>query len=218
MNDKQRHLIDLLRRDIDRLNKLVNRLLDVGRYDAPDQTLERRHQLDVVRTLQTAVEHIQYRAARKSLSLVTVIPEQLPRVLGDRDQLIQVVQNLLDNAVKFTPVGGVIEVGAAFRAGEIEVWVRDTGIGIPEEYQQWIFEKFARLENADDEEVPGHGLGLSIAKAIVEAWGGRIWVESEPGEGSVFRFSIPVPGRANESLEGKTHSSERLVTRTHAGP
>jgi len=214
LSDKQRHLLELLRDDITRVARLVDRLLDVGRYESPAYPVERRHHLDVARTLQNAVDNIQYRAARKSLSLITVIPETLPRVKGDRDRLLQVVQNLLDNSMKFTPVGGAIEVGAKRESGEILVWVRDTGIGIPEEYQEWIFEKFAKLrpgdEDADEEEerTDGHGLGLSIARAIVESWGGRIWVESKPGEGSVFRFTIPLVEAGKSTAESIADGDE----------
>lgn len=220
LTDRQRHLAELLKRDIERLSRLVDRLLDVGRYSSPTYSVERRQSLDVVRTLSAAIEQIQYRAARKSLTLLSVIPEELPRVPGDRDQLLQVVQNLLDNAVKFTPVGGVIEVGARMKSGEIEVWVRDTGIGIPEEYHEWIFEKFTRLREDEDEEdeASGHGLGLSVAKAVVESWGGRIWVESKKGQGSVFRFTIPVQQGGPTSGSGALVDAEPERGHVHSGP
>ncbi len=213
LNAKQRHLLELLQRDIARLTGLVERLLDLSRYDWPGYPVERRQYVDVARTLQNAVDSIQHRAARKGLSLVTVINEDLPQVQGDRDRFLQVAQNLLDNAVKFTPVGGLVEVGARRDGNEILVWVRDTGIGIPEEYHEWIFEKFTRLYADDEDEedqAEGYGLGLSIAKSIVEAWGGRIWVESRPGEGSTFRFTVPLPSAQPKPQAGGTGGDEGL--------
>ncbi|MDZ7372331.1 MAG: PAS domain-containing sensor histidine kinase [candidate division KSB1 bacterium] len=211
LNAKQRHLLELLQHDIRRLSGLVEQLLDVGRYDSSAYPVERRHKVDVVRTLQSAVDHIQHRACRKGLSLVTVLSEDIPPVLGDRDKLLQVVQNLLDNAVKFTPLGGLVEVGARQEGAEVLVWVRDTGIGIAEEYHEWIFEKFARLHRDPDEEedeAKGYGLGLSIAKSIVESWGGRIWVESRVGEGSTFRFTIPLARQTGSALAASSGDAE----------
>ncbi len=202
LNDKQLQLASLLQSDIERLTRLVEELLDVTRYESADYPLERRRSLDVVRTINQVIDKLQYRASRKGLSVVTLVREGLPQLRGDRDRLIQVLENLLDNAVKFTPVGGVIEIGAESQGKHVHVWVRDTGVGIPKEHQKWIFEKFARL-HTDDTEESGHGLGLSIAKAIVESWGGRIWVDSKPGQGSTFHFTIPLRPKETALLGNK---------------
>jgi two-component system phosphate regulon sensor histidine kinase PhoR len=103
-----------------------------------------------------------------------------------------VLQNLLDNAVQYTPAGGRLEVSASNEGGKVQVTVSDTGIGIPQAEQERIFERFYRVDAARSREAGGTGLGLSIARHIVEAHAGHLWVESAVGEGSQFRFSIPV--------------------------
>ncbi|HFE52105.1 MAG TPA: HAMP domain-containing histidine kinase, partial [Bacteroidetes bacterium] len=211
LNEKQFQLVSLLQSDIERLTRLVEELLDVTRYESADYPLERRQTLDVTRTVSQVIDKLQYRAARKGLSVVTLVREDLPQLRGDRDRLIQVLENLLDNAIKFTPVGGVIEIGARVVGRSVQIWVRDTGVGIPQEHQAWIFEKFARL-HTDDGEESGHGLGLSIAKAIVESWGGQISVESKPGQGSTFRFTIPIrPARESKARREATPAVVRAA-------
>ena len=117
---------------------------------------------------------------------------ELPPVRGDANSLQEVLQNLLDNALQYTPAGGKIEVSALSTDGRVVVTVADTGIGIPQAEQERIFERFYRVDAARSREAGGTGLGLSIARHIMEAHGGRLWVESAVGEGSRFHFSIPI--------------------------
>jgi signal transduction histidine kinase len=112
----------------------------------------------------------------------------VPPVTGDPVRVRQVVDNLLVNALKFTPEGGTVALSARARDGGVEVTVRDTGPGIPEAERQKIFEKFYQIKGAS---IGGVGLGLAICKAIVELHGGRIWVDSEPGGGAAFHFTLP---------------------------
>jgi two-component system, OmpR family, phosphate regulon sensor histidine kinase PhoR len=132
------------------------------------------------------------RASRRELSLDVNFPPALPPVRGDASLLREVLQNLLDNAVQYTQPGGKITLSAAPRDSEVVVTVADTGIGIPVAEKERIFERFYRVDAARSREVGGTGLGLSIAKHIVEAHGGRIWVDSSVGQGSQFHFSIPL--------------------------
>jgi two-component system phosphate regulon sensor histidine kinase PhoR len=131
------------------------------------------------------------KANRKQISLNIDVPPRLPPMRGDAGLLRDVLQNLLDNAIQYTPSGGKIHVGAAARDREIVITVADTGIGIPLADQERIFERFYRVDAARSREAGGTGLGLSIAKHIVEVHGGRLLVESEVGVGSKFSFSIP---------------------------
>src|SRR6202044_392895 len=133
-----------------------------------------------------------FKASRKELIIDVLLPEGLPSVRGDSNGLHEVLQNLLDNAVQYTPDGGRIEVSASSDAGEVIITVSDTGIGIPQAEQERIFERFYRVDAARSREAGGTGLGLSIAKHIVEAHGGRLSVESATGQGSKFSFSIPL--------------------------
>jgi two-component system, OmpR family, phosphate regulon sensor histidine kinase PhoR len=132
------------------------------------------------------------RASRKQIALEIEISPGLPAVRGDASLLRELLQNLLDNAVQYTPPGGRIHVSAAAGAHEVVVAVADTGIGIPVADQERIFERFYRVDAARSREAGGTGLGLSIAKHIIEAHGGRLWVESAVGSGSKFSFSIPL--------------------------
>ncbi|MGH9732255.1 MAG: sensor histidine kinase, partial [Candidatus Acidiferrales bacterium] len=131
-------------------------------------------------------------ASQRQLSLaVADVPRNLSRVLGDASLLREVIRNLLDNAIQYTPAAGSINVSAVRSEGFVVITVADTGIGIPQADQARIFERFYRVDAARSREVGGTGLGLAIAKHIVEAHGGQIWVESTVAEGSQFHFSLP---------------------------
>jgi signal transduction histidine kinase len=120
---------------------------------------------------------------------------------GDRDRLQRVLINLLDNALKYTPESGVVEINTAVVNGAIEISVRDHGPGIQEPDIHKIFDKFYRARDGISEKTHGSGLGLTIARGIVEAHGGRIWAESQFGEGATFRFVLPA-GRAKHQAQG----------------
>ena len=125
------------------------------------------------------------------------LPRDLPELWADRDRLLQIFENLIGNALKFTGAGGIIGVGAAPRDGQVLFWVQDTGPGIAAENLPFLYDRFwqARKERA-----PGGGLGLPIAKGLVEAHGGKLWVETALGQGSTFFFTIPAAPRADQHL------------------
>jgi signal transduction histidine kinase len=152
---------------------------------------------EVVQTAVTAVEPL---AAEKKLALKISVSPDLPRARGDERRTTQVLLNLFGNAIKFTETGEVrIEVETA--NGAFMVTVADTGPGIAEGEQQKIFEEFHQAEGSSTRKKGGTGLGLSISKRIIELQGGRIWVESSPGKGSIFRFTLPV--RVEQQAEAK---------------
>lgn len=142
--------------------------------------------------IESCVETARLKASQKQLTVRMDCPAQLPLVLGDANRLLEVLQNLLDNAIQYTPAGGQITVRAQAAEQEVILTVADTGIGIPQAEQERIFERFYRVDAARSREVGGTGLGLSIARHIVQAHGGRIWVESAVGQGSRFHFSVPL--------------------------
>jgi two-component system, OmpR family, phosphate regulon sensor histidine kinase PhoR len=142
--------------------------------------------------VESCVETARLKAGPKQLDVEAALPEGLPLARGDANRLQQVLQNLLDNAVQYTPSGGRIAVDAVPSNGHVVISVVDTGIGIPQAEQSRIFERFYRVDAARSREAGGTGLGLSISRHIVEAHGGRIWVESTVGEGSRFYFSVPI--------------------------
>jgi len=174
-----------------RLARLTEDLLMLSKMDADRLELERRR-IPVGQFVESCIETASPRAKERDLRLFVDLAEHLPDVAGDRRRLTEVLQNLLDNAIQYTPAGGQIVVSAGAKNGEVIFTVADTGIGIPRADQPRIFERFYRVDVARSREVGGTGLGLSIAKHLVETHGGRIWVESEVGQGSRFHFSVPI--------------------------
>jgi two-component system, OmpR family, phosphate regulon sensor histidine kinase PhoR len=174
-----------------RLARLTEDLLRLSQMDAEQLELEIRA-VSVTQLIESCYETAQRRAAEKGLTLSLNVPTQLPDIAADNRRLQEVLQNLLDNAIQYTLPGGKIVLSAETRGDEMIFTVADTGIGIPQADQPRIFERFYRVDVARSREAGGTGLGLSISKHLVEAQGGRIWVESEVGVGSKFHFAVPV--------------------------
>jgi two-component system phosphate regulon sensor histidine kinase PhoR len=183
--------LDIILEHARRLARLTDDLLKLSKMDADRLELEIRP-LSVSQLVESCLETSQHRAAEKDIRISVNIAENLPEIAGDRRLLAEVLQNLLDNATQYTLPGGQIMVSAETDDGEVIFTVSDTGIGIPQADQPRIFERFYRVDAARSREVGGTGLGLAIAKHLVEVHGGRIWVESEVGQGSQFHFSVPL--------------------------
>jgi len=164
--------------------------------------------------MESCLETARLRAGEKKIEVIAEIPPYLPEVAADRRRLAEVLQNLLDNAVQYTLPGGKIIVRAEVAGGEVILTVADTGIGIPRADQPRIFERFYRVDVARSREAGGTGLGLSIAKHLIEAQGGRIWVESEVGRGSQFHISVPVFDQ--ERATARASSSGATLGRNNA--
>ena len=191
------HFLEIILEHSRRLARLTDDLLKLSKMDADRLELEIRR-LSVSQFVDSCIETTQRPAAEKDLRISVNLPEHLPDIAADRRRLAEVLQNLLDNAMQYTPAGGQIKVSASANGAEVTFTVSDTGIGIPQANQPRIFERFYRVDVARSREVGGTGLGLSIAKHLVEVHGGRIWVESEVGQGSRFHFTVPLfdPERA----------------------
>jgi two-component system, OmpR family, phosphate regulon sensor histidine kinase PhoR len=174
-----------------RLARLTEDLLVLSKMDAERLELEIRR-LSVSQLIESCLETAQRRAAEKDLEISVNAPQRLPDIAGDRRRLAEVLQNLLDNAIQYTLPGGQIMLSAETSGDEVVLTVSDTGIGIPQADQPRIFERFYRVDAARSREAGGTGLGLAIAKHLVEVHGGRLWVESEVGQGSQFHFSVPL--------------------------
>jgi two-component system, OmpR family, phosphate regulon sensor histidine kinase PhoR len=174
-----------------RLARLTEDLLRLSEMDAERLELEIRR-VSVPQLVESCYETAQRRAAEKGLTLSLNLPSPLPDVAGDTRRLQEVLQNLLDNAIQYTLPNGEIILNADTHNDEVVLTVSDTGIGIPQSDQPRIFERFYRVDAARSREAGGTGLGLAIAKHLIEAHGGRIWVESEVGLGSQFHFSVPI--------------------------
>lgn len=192
--ESMQKLVAGIETSVRRMNRLVEDLLAVKRLE--------RGRMSVQPTLERpeSLVHEALGAARplaERHELRGEVDTGLPPVLADKDRVLQVFSNLLGNAFKFTPPGGTVEVGAALAGPHVCFWVRDSGQGIPAEQQPHVFERFWQGNQHD---ARGMGLGLAICKGLVEAHGGRIWLESTPGEGSTFRFTLPVAEAPPEEM------------------
>lgn len=175
-----------------RMDKIVQNLLDLSRLEL-GKLEPQLEEVELPRLVDRALEGVRVRAP--NYEFVAQLPANLPRVQADPDLVLQVLDNLLDNAIKYSPEGSQIALSARSLNGEVQVSVSDRGIGIPKDKLEAIFEKFYRVDSPLKGKVSGAGLGLSLCKLIVEACGGRIWAESEEGRGSTFHFTLPVAER-----------------------
>jgi signal transduction histidine kinase len=171
------------------LLSLINDILDLSKIEAGRMELAPAR-FHLPSALENAVTLVKERAARHGIALQVDVDPQLGELVGDERKVKQVLLNLLSNAVKFTPEGGRIALKASQEDGTVKIAVTDTGIGIAPEDQGAIFEEFRQV-GSDERKREGTGLGLTLAKKFVELHGGRIWVESEPGRGSTFTFTLP---------------------------
>jgi signal transduction histidine kinase len=173
------------------LLSLINDILDLAKIEAGRMDLD-LEDFDVAQAIDNAVVLVRERATRKGLTLDTRLDRELGSLRGDQRKVKQVLLNLLSNAVKFTPEGGRIEVRAQRLDGQVEVSVTDTGIGIAAEDLEAVFEEFRQVGTDYAKKHEGTGLGLTLSRKFVELHGGRIWVKSQPGQGSTFAFTLPV--------------------------
>lgn len=177
----------VMQRAVRRMNRLILDLLDVTRIEAGTFALAQEH-VQVQPLLNEVLELFEGPTRQRSISLTFHAPQGVPCVIGERDRLLRVLSNLVSNAVKFTPPHGRISVSARLQEDALHFSVEDTGPGIPSESLPQLFERFWQ---ADRTGRVGIGLGLPIAKSIVEAHGGQIWAESAPGRGTTFHFTVP---------------------------
>jgi two-component system, OmpR family, phosphate regulon sensor histidine kinase PhoR len=189
--DHRARFVEIIRDHAERLTRLTDDLLRLSKMEAGQFALEFK-QVDAAELLLQCMETARFGAEQKKLKIELQYGQKMPPVRGDSGRLRDVIQNLLDNAVQYTPAGGRIVVSAHAMNGDVVFDVTDNGIGIPQADLGRIFERFYRVDDARSREAGGTGLGLAIAKHIVEAHSGKIWVESAVGEGSSFHFSIPI--------------------------
>lgn len=174
----------------ERITSLINDVLDISKLES-GKAIWNFSEISLEEVITNAYKALSSLFEQKGIPCYIEVPPELPVVLGDKERLIQVVINLLSNALKFTE-RGYVKCKARFNGNEIIVSVEDTGIGIPDEEKERIFEKFKQVGDLIRGKPKGTGLGLPISKQIVEAHGGKIWVESEVGKGSTFYFTIPL--------------------------
>ncbi len=184
---KSRMYVETIYKEAQRLSNLINDFLDIQRMEAGRQVYN-YSEVD----LKPIMRRIQELFSQHRNRLKIDLPPTLPLVRADLDRILQTLTNLVSNAIKYSPNGGNVEVRARqSTGGMVEISVKDYGLGIPHEARNQLFGKFYRVDNSDRREIGGTGLGLAISREIVEAHGGKIWVESELGQGSTFIFTLP---------------------------
>lgn len=202
LEDRQRRYVSIAREEIDRLNRMIENLVEVSRMEAGKVVLH-LDAVDLAEVLSNSVESLSLLINKRNLTIERTIPRRLPAVLADRDRLLRVFNNLLDNAIKYSPAGGTIRIHVGFvepgtealkgngilpETGYVQVTIADDGPGIPAEFLDRIFGKFERV----DPYGPGIGLGLAIVRSNIDLHHGRVWVESKIGEGASFCFILPI--------------------------
>lgn len=189
----------MIERSVHRMHRLIQDLLDVTRLEGGSLTIE-PGRVSPEEVIKDSIQAHELLASSAALQLRADVAPELDEIWADRDRLLQVLDNLIGNALKFTEPGGIITVGARDQAGCVLFWVADTGAGIDREQLPHVFERFWQARKSERR---GAGLGLPIVKGIVEAHGGQIRVESALGEGSTFSFAIPkatlIPARSSSS-------------------
>ncbi|TSC75867.1 MAG: hypothetical protein G01um101430_37 [Parcubacteria group bacterium Gr01-1014_30] len=194
ITQEQRGFLEKTYQSNERMIALINDLLNVTRIEE-GRYLSRRVLIELEQILQIVVNSYKEESKRTNIGFkLEVSKEPLPKVLVDLEKIQVAMQNLLDNAFRYTRAGGQVTVSLKSDKKEVELSVKDSGVGIPKDQQEKVFSKFFRAANAVRIEAEGSGLGLFIAKNIVESHGGRIWFESEEGKGSTFYFTLPVAG------------------------
>jgi PAS domain S-box-containing protein len=202
LNEKQHRFIGHIHKDSLHLLALINDILDLSKIESGRLEL-RRETFEIAGALEEALSSLRPQSIAESIGIETSLSIPIP-IFADRLRVKQIFFNLLSNALKFTPAGGRVQVEGALRDGFVEISVGDTGIGIPKEQHEAVFDKFYQTGATAKGVREGTGLGLAITKALVEEHGGRIWLESEPGKGSRFTFTL-----ALEQLHEEGAGSER---------
>jgi K+-sensing histidine kinase KdpD len=181
--------VQIIDKEADSLGRLIDELLVMSRLESGtlEVKCEYRSLNEVVTSIRDRLEHLSVKHR-----LRITVASDLPPVTIDEDRIREVITNLVENAVKYSPEGKEISIKGSRNGNEVIISVADSGIGIPQAYHEKIFDRFCQVNNALTGKRSGAGLGLCICRGIVEAHGGKIWVESEPGKGAKFSFSLPL--------------------------
>jgi len=191
-NPEERHnYLAIIRQETSRIIKLVDELLDISRFDAQRVQLDMDY-FPMESVIRRAMSTLKPQLQNKDLSYKTVMADDLPQCFGDEDRIEQVVHNLLENAICYSPPGGEVVISAQTKESEVLVEVIDSGPGIPSEELDKVWERFYRIDKARSRHKGGTGLGLAIVREIIKKHGGKVMVKSLPGEETVFGFTIPI--------------------------
>jgi signal transduction histidine kinase len=191
VNERQQELLAAAKDDSERLRKLVKELLDLSRLESGTYRMK-KEMLDFRKVLEDSMRPFRLPFEEKRIDLQYSAPDVLPMLSGDANYLTWVIGNLLNNALRYTEEGGSVRITVSREKQVLLVAVQDTGQGIAPEYHESIFDKFVQIKSATETTPGSIGLGLAIAREVVEAHQGRIWVQSRVGVGSTFYFTLPL--------------------------
>jgi len=191
IEDKQTEYFRILKENISRMGELISDLLTVSRIDTATLPL-RKQGFSLEDLIKKLVSEFDLFAKASNVVIKFEPPKNLPKVFGDPSQVTLVVENLIDNAIRYVKEKGVVEIGLGIRRNNVYCEVKDSGVGIPKEDQRYIFQKFFRSENILRYQTQGSGLGLFIAKSIINKSGGKMGFKSEENKGSTFWFTLPI--------------------------
>ncbi|MDX1991488.1 MAG: HAMP domain-containing sensor histidine kinase [bacterium] len=193
INERQAHFVEKILSGVTQMTSLVDNIQDAGRYDPETGFYEmERNQCDLAEIVSRIIKNHLVPAEKQELSLSAVISDDVPIIYADSNMLERAIINLVDNAIKYTPNGGQVEVGVRRRGDEVIISVRDSGLGISPDNQKNLFERHFRIPRREHKKIKGSGLGLFIVRSVAQRHGGNAWVESTEGQGSTFFFSIPL--------------------------
>ncbi|MFW6188990.1 MAG: sensor histidine kinase [Planctomycetota bacterium] len=207
--EEHREFAGVIREESQRLARLIDDMLDLSRIARDELKLE-AGQFDMAAVARRSARLFERQAAEKDMELRLELPAEAP-AYADEHAASRVLNNLLSNAFKFTPEGGTVELSVSPDDSTVVTRVRDTGPGIPPEDQEKVFQKFTQLESQLTSKPAGSGIGLAICREIVERSGGRIWVDSRPGEGSTFAFALPNAPRQERSAADKAAETHQIT-------
>lgn len=190
-------ILKIAENSTNRIQRLVSSLLDVSRLES-GQPVADQTAVDALALITASIEDMEPVAKGRQQTIIRDLPTELPAIWVDEDMARRVLINLMENSSKFTPTGGKLEVGTRHEGDWAHIWIKDNGPGIPPEEQEHIFDKFIRVRGKD--KPGGLGIGLAFCRLAVQRHGGRIWVESQPGQGAAFHFTFPVATK--EQLSG----------------
>jgi len=190
INEDQKKFLTIAKQSSDRLKIIISDLLDISRLESGRFAMD-MGECSLLKIIQTSVDELKASALMKEIQIRTNATSALPQIWGDQARLEQVLSNLIMNAIKFTPESGIVDVTTSVRSDGVEVTVRDNGPGLAPDQLEKVFDMFYQVDATARRKVGGVGLGLAIARGIISLHGGKIWVESEPGRGSAFKFIIP---------------------------
>ena len=191
VNPEQKEILETIMRSIARLSRMITSLLDISRIETGKVELSMA-EISLEALAKDTIFQFRARAGEKKIDLSMIPPERAVRVIADSDKITQVLTNLVDNAIKFTPEKGAVAIAIVALEKEVQCEVRDTGVGVTPENLPKVFEKFQQFSRTAGPGEKGFGLGLSIVKGIIEMHGGRVWIESEPGKGTRVIFTLPL--------------------------